>query len=64
MVEKGIISSIEGLAWAKVTVPTRADYVTEPLLMAVGVTALVVGDAVAFVEFPDLTGVILCKLEV
>lgn len=63
MVEKGYVSSVESVSTAKVTVPTREDYVTGPLFMAAGIGELAPGVMVAFVEFDDLSGVILCKLE-
>lgn len=62
MVEKGIVSSVEGTG-ARVIVPTRNDYVTENLTVPPYVTGLQIDDIVAFVEFGDLTGVILSKLE-
>lgn len=61
-VEKGIVSSTD-IKGAKVTIPTRDGYVTESLFVPAHIGGLDVNDIVAFVEFEDLTGVILCRLE-
>ncbi|MGJ4851437.1 hypothetical protein ACH6CV_14435 [Bacillota bacterium Meth-B3] len=67
MVERGRVSSLEGSS-ARVTVPERMDSVTKPLYIARGALDEAnqppqPGTPVAFVEFPDGSGVILARLE-
>ena len=67
MVERGNISSIEGM-YARVTVPERMDSVTAPLFIGTGALDSVgqsppPGTLVVFVEFPDGSGVIIARLE-
>lgn len=61
--EKGVVSTMEGPRAAKVKVPTRGDYVTENLLVPEHVGTLKIDDPIVFIEFDDLSGVILCKAE-
>jgi len=62
MIHQGIVSSIEE-SGARAARPGMDNYVTGLLYIPPHIGALRVGQRVAYIEFTDLTGVILSVLE-